>query len=83
MSGLDMKVGEIKDNSVRKIAKAAIVDNQPLSGIDHLEGVRCIKWLNKGSGLIYFDIVQIFFLHSLELRDSCRYPRQVMFYGIF
>lgn len=40
MSSLDVEIGEIKDNPVGKIAKAAIVDNQSLSGIDHLDNIR-------------------------------------------
>lgn len=74
MSSLDVEIGEIKDNPVGKIAKAAIVDNQSLSGIDHLDNIR-YQTVQQGNGLIYFDIVQIFFFHRLELRDSCRYPR--------
>jgi hypothetical protein len=36
MSGFDVKVEEIKHDSMRKIAKTSVVNNQPFSSIYHL-----------------------------------------------
>ena len=36
-SRFDMKIQKIEHNTVRKITKASIVDNQSLAGVDHLD----------------------------------------------
>lgn len=37
MSRLDVQVHQVEDYSVGQIAKTAVVDDETLSGIDHLE----------------------------------------------
>jgi hypothetical protein len=37
MSRLDVQVHQVEDYSVGQIAKTAVVDDQTLSGIDHLK----------------------------------------------
>ena len=76
-----MEIQKIEHYAVRKITEASIVDNQSLAGVDHLYLVS-----NDSSTRIncaYLDIVQVLFVHGLELRDAGRDTVQVMLHGIF
>jgi hypothetical protein len=76
-----VQVQKIEDNTVREVTKAPVVDNQSLASVYHLHlvSIRCME----EAKLSYLDIVQILFLHGLELGNARRDAVQVMFHGIF
>ena len=78
---LNVKIQEIEDDTVRKITETAIVDNQSFPCINHLT----FKWAlpniyrRKITGFrAYLYVIEILFLHGLELRYSGRDSAQVV-----
>lgn len=63
-----MKVEEVEHDAVREVAKASVIDNKSLARVDHLQSE--YMRLKKAAKVAYLDVVQVLFVHSLELGNA-------------